>query len=308
MGKKKTVRLSLACSLTRSLFFHRFFFLLLLHQRPLPLNGSLPRLAFPMTPVAERDTSASTGKGGNATGASGKEAMAMMMTTTGKPQPPPPPPPSSRHARLVVLAGPCGSGKTTVGRALSALMGSAVPFLDADDYHDAAAKSKMSQGEALDEGDRVPWLERVAAAAREAAVFSPSHVAVLACSALKKKYRDLIVEVANEAEVPSVAVDFVLLKATRDSLRTRLERRQEIMQKSSGACEEVAGHFLHPSLLDSQLESWEDSAEVVVVENDGGGNDEGGSGSGGGREDEAAATRRAAEAVLKAVGLEKGKL
>lgn len=219
------------------------------------------------------------------------------------------PPPSPRHARLIVLAGPCGSGKTTVGRALSALLSGstsgagesaaaapvAVPFLDADDYHDATSKSKMSSGKPLDDADRLPWLSRVAAASRDAAAFSPSHVAVLACSALKKKYRDLLVEVANEATVPRVNVDFVLLKAAKESLRARLEGRQERLRKSSGAAEEVAGHFLHPSLLESQLETWEASEDVVVVENDGSG------GSGGGAD--AAAARTAAETVLRAVGL-----
>jgi len=228
--------------------------------------------------------------------------------TTGRTNPPPP---SSRRARLVVLAGPCGSGKTTVGRALSALLGSigsssaaaeaaaaAAPFLDADDYHDAAAKLKMSKGEPLDDGDRLPWLARAAAASRDAAAFSPSHVAVLACSALKKKYRDLLVEVANEAgAVPAIDVDFVLLRARKESLQARLERRQEKTQRSSGAAEEVAGHFLHPSLLKSQLEAWEDSEEVMVVENDDGGDEDDESGAGG------AAARRTAEAVLLAVGL-----
>ena len=224
----------------------------------------------------------------------------------------PRPMPSSRRARLVVLAGPCGSGKTTVGRALSALLGgssSAAPFLDADDYHDAAAKLKMSKGRPLEGGDRLPWLARVAAASRDAAAFSPSHVAVLACSALKKEYRDLLVQVASGAgAVPAVDVDFVLLRARRESLRARLERRQERVRRSSGAAEEVAGHFLPPSLLESQLETWEDSEEVVVVENDGeddddeGGGGGGGGGTGGGGGAEAAA-RRAAEAVLVAVGL-----
>ena len=217
--------------------------------------------------------------------------------------PKPPPPPSSRHARLIVLAGPCGSGKTTVGRALSGLLGSpstaasAVPFLDADDYHDAKAKNKMSRGEPLDDGDRLPWLRRVAMASRDAAAFSPSHVAVLACSALKKKYRDLLVEVANpsEAAVPTVAVDFVLLRAKKENLRARHERRQEKLLKSSGALEEVAGHFLHPSLLESQLEAWEDSEEVVQVENE--------EDVSGGEADAGASARRVAEAVLLAVGL-----
>ena len=69
------------------------------------------------------------------------------------------------------------------------------------------------------------------------------------------------------------------------------------MKRSSGAAEEIAGHFLPPSLLDSQLESWEDSEEVMVVENGGDGG-RGSDGSGGN------AARTAATEVVRAVGLE----
>ena len=170
----------------------------------------------------------------------------------------------------------------------------------------------MSTGNPLDDSDRIPWLRRVAEASRDAAVFSPSHVAVLACSALKRKYRGLLSEAVNgegeeeegtviasssAAAVPSVAIDFVLLRAPREELRARLERRQEKVKRSSGAAEEIAGHFLPPSLLDSQLESWEDSEEVMVVENGGDGG-RGSDGSGGN------AARTAATEVVRAVGLE----
>ena len=269
-----------------------------------------------MTPVAAEASVASACEGASEVTAApvtkaavkATETCAMEICVTTKKDVAKPPPPSPKHARLVVLAGPCGSGTTTVGRALSELLGgpppaaSRVPFLAADDYHDAAAKRKMSEGKPLDDGDRLPWLARVAAASRDAAAFSPSHVAVLACSALKKKYRDLLAEVANEATVPSVRLDFVLLRAGRDSLRARLEER--LQRSASGAAEEVAGHFINPSLLESQLEAWEDSEEVVVVENDGGGES---GGADAGAAAAAGAARRTAEAVLLAVGLDGGR-
>lgn len=185
----------------------------------------------------------------------------------------------------------------------------------------------MSSGKPLDDGDRAPWISRVAAAARDAAVFSPSHVAVLACSSLKKKYRDALVSAANgvdvvsregggslrggenndaAAVVPVVDVDFVFLKARPSSLLSRLEERQRRFQRSSGAAEEVAGHFLPPELLQSQLESWEDSDDVFVVDNDDDDNDDDDDDDN--ETDPAAAAKvtaiRTARKVLEAVGLD----
>ena len=83
----------------------------------------------------------------------------------------------------VVVMGVSGSGKSTVGEALAARMG--VPYEDADDLHPRANVEKMSRGEALDDGDRWPWLEMTGEwlAAHERG-------GVIACSALKRAYRD----------------------------------------------------------------------------------------------------------------------
>jgi gluconokinase len=85
----------------------------------------------------------------------------------------------------VVVMGVAGSGKTTVGGILAEHL--AVPFADADSFHSAAAKAKMAAGHALDDSDRAPWLVLLADWLR-----SHPDGCVLACSALKRRYRDAL--------------------------------------------------------------------------------------------------------------------
>lgn len=130
----------------------------------------------------------------------------------------------------VVVMGVSGSGKTTVARELARRLG--WPFAEGDDFHPAANVRKMAAGQALDDDDRGPWLRRLAAwiGAREQSGDS----AVLTCSALKRAYRDLLRD-----GHPSVW--FVHVTADPDLLRARLAGR--------------SGHYMPPSLLDSQLEA-----------------------------------------------------
>ena len=130
---------------------------------------------------------------------------------------------------LLVVMGVSGSGKTTVGVALAAALG--VPFRDADDLHPAANVAKMAAGIALTDDDRMPWLALVGA---ELAV-APDGL-VIACSALKKAYRQAIL-----AAAPSVR--FVFLDGSRALLESRVQFRR--------------GHFMPASLLDSQLATLE---------------------------------------------------
>lgn len=122
--------------------------------------------------------------------------------------------------------GVAGSGKTTLGAALAAQFGA--PFVDADDLHPAANVAKMARGEALGDADRAPWLERVA----EALAGGP---VVVACSALKRAYRDRLRRAGG--------VRFLHLDAPREVLAARLAGRR--------------GHFMPASLLDSQLATLE---------------------------------------------------
>ncbi|WP_342018405.1 gluconokinase [Devosia chinhatensis] len=129
--------------------------------------------------------------------------------------------------------GVSSSGKSTVGAALGRALHA--PFLDGDRYHPEANVEKMRNGIALTDEDRWPWLEALTAALKEAA--QKKGVAVGACSALKKAYRDFITEKAGEA------VLFVYLDGSRDVIAERMARRNH--------------EYMPTSLLDSQFATLE---------------------------------------------------
>ena len=130
----------------------------------------------------------------------------------------------------VVVMGVSGAGKTVVGTALAASLG--VEFIDADDLHPAANKAKMAAGIPLTDTDRQPWLVLVG----DALHAQPGRGPVMACSALKKIYRDTLRSSAPDAV-------FLELEANRAELRERVEHRP--------------GHFMPAALLDSQLQTLE---------------------------------------------------
>lgn len=136
--------------------------------------------------------------------------------------------------------GPSGSGKSVVGALLAERL--ELSFVDADDLHPAANVAKMAAGVPLDDADRMPWLDVVAATLHDTA-----DGMVVACSALARRYRDRI-----RAGAPDAV--FVELDVERDELARRMG---------------VRAHFMPASLLDSQLAAWEpleeDEAGVVVV-------------------------------------------
>lgn len=131
-------------------------------------------------------------------------------------------------APRVVVMGVSGCGKSTVGSLLARRL--EVPFLDADALHPPANVAKMSAGVPLTDEDRMPWLDAVA---RELA--APGSV-VVACSALRRSYRDTIRATAPDAV-------FVHLQGLRDLLAARIAARLD--------------HFMPASLLDTQLETLE---------------------------------------------------
>lgn len=143
---------------------------------------------------------------------------------------------------IIVVMGVTGAGKTTVGRALAERFG--LDFVDGDDLHPEANVAKMASGRPLDDADRAPWLARIAAwiEARR----REGRGAVVACSALRRRYRDVL-------RADGKDVTFLLLHGESALLAERMAARQ--------------GHFMPPGLLDSQLATLElpEADEPVVV-------------------------------------------
>ena len=140
--------------------------------------------------------------------------------------------PPHDHPPTILLMGVSGTGKTAVGRQLAGRLG--LPFLDTDGLHAPANVAKMRAGTPLTDADRAPWLEAVAAELGRATRATGG--IVVACSALKRGYRDLL-----RAAVPTLRV--VHLTGSPSLVRRRLEAR--------------TGHFMPPSLLDSQFATLE---------------------------------------------------
>lgn len=133
----------------------------------------------------------------------------------------------------IIVMGVSGSGKSTLGALLARAL--RCPFLEGDDFHDAAAVAKMRAGHALVDDDRWPWLDRLGQALGQTA--AANGCAVATCSALRRSYRERLIAAAGEG------TRFVLLDADRDELLRRVSDRP--------------GHYMPPSLLDSQLDTLE---------------------------------------------------
>ena len=138
--------------------------------------------------------------------------------------------------------GPSGAGKTTIGRALAVALG--WQFVEADDLHSPENVEKMRRGKALTDADREPWLAAVRNAI--ASAVERGEPTVVACSALKQSYRDLLSRGLTD-------VHFVYLKADRRLLEHRLATRQ--------------AHFAGPALVKSQLATLEEpTAEALTID------------------------------------------
>ena len=134
--------------------------------------------------------------------------------------------------RVWLIMGVCGCGKTAVGEALAAKLGAA--FVDADDLHPPENKAKMSAKIPLTDDDRRPWLEKLR---REVIDATPAgSITVLACSALKRSYRTMLM-----SGLPDVSL--VHLDGSFELISSRLADRR--------------GHFMPPDLLRSQFATLE---------------------------------------------------
>lgn len=133
---------------------------------------------------------------------------------------------------ILIVGGVSGSGKTTVGALLAGRFG--WRFADADDFHSDANVAKMRSGIPLTDADRLPWLRAIAAWMDDRIAAGES--AVLACSALKRSYRELLLSGRPAAVI-------ALLDVPREELERRLTSRH--------------GHFFPERLLESQLATLE---------------------------------------------------
>jgi carbohydrate kinase (thermoresistant glucokinase family) len=141
---------------------------------------------------------------------------------------------------IIVLMGVTGSGKTTLGRKLAEKLGGF--FYDADDLHPKANKEKMGRGIALTDEDRTPWLEAIRTQLEK--LKNERGGVVLACSALKQKYRDFL--------SAGLEIQWVYLKGDKETIRGRVEGRK--------------GHFAGSQLVESQFKDLEEPLHAMVMD------------------------------------------
>ena len=146
-----------------------------------------------------------------------------------------------KDAMVLILMGPMGCGKTLIGKMLAEKLG--WPFYDGDDFHPAKNVEKMRAGIALNDDDRKLWLETLHA--RIQRWLKDGQDTLLACSALKQVYRDILG--VNQSTVRTVC-----LKGSYELLRKRIEGRQH--------------PYMNKSLLRSQLDTLEEPKDGLCVD------------------------------------------
>jgi len=139
---------------------------------------------------------------------------------------------------VILIMGVEGSGKTTVGQLLAQELGWI--FVDADDFHSASNKEKMSRGVPLDDADRGPWLQAI----HDFIAGQVEKNIVLACSALKQSYRAQLQR--------GLEMKVVYLKGSFDLFYSRLRKRE--------------AHFARESLLASQFVSLEEPTDAITID------------------------------------------
>lgn len=153
---------------------------------------------------------------------------------------------------VIILMGVSGCGKSTLGELLSKELN--LPFFDADDFHPKRNVEKMKRGESLNDDDRAPWLHLLSGKIVE---WNRADGAILACSALKQKYRDQLSQkpkngsqaLLNDEDINRVR--FIYLKGTKELIKNRLEKRKS--------------HYMPPDLLDSQFNDLEEPDDAMII-------------------------------------------
>lgn len=143
--------------------------------------------------------------------------------------------------RFFIIMGVSGCGKTSVGKSLAEYLG--WDFYDADDFHPPENVAKMANGIPLDDSDRAPWL----AALNEliSASLQADRPGVLACSALKERYRQQLMN-------GNAGVQFVYLKGSYDLIWSRMIARKD--------------HYMQPHMLQSQFATLEEPTNALTID------------------------------------------
>lgn len=145
------------------------------------------------------------------------------------------------RAPCLVVMGVAGAGKSTLASALGTAFG--LPYFDADAYHPPANVEKMKRGEPLTDEDRAGWLETLRTLIEQAE--GNGHGVVLACSALKATYREVL-------GVPGAGRFLVYIRIDPETARRRVSRR--------------ASHFMPTTLVESQFAALEPPDDAIIVE------------------------------------------
>jgi len=140
-----------------------------------------------------------------------------------------------------LIMGVSGSGKTSVGKALAQKLG--WDFFDADDFHPAENIAKMAAGIPLNDSDRAPWL--AALHHLLSTTLESNHHPILACSALKYKYRVQLLDGLSGIEI-------IYLKGDYDLIWSRMATRE--------------GHYMKPEMLQSQLATLEEPTDAFALD------------------------------------------
>ena len=143
--------------------------------------------------------------------------------------------------RFFIVMGVSGSGKTSVGKSLAEHLG--WDFYDADDFHPPANIEKMADGIPLDDSDRTPWLAALHDLISSSLI--QSRPGVLACSALKERYRRRLLE-------GNADVQLVYLKGSYDLIWSRMIVRKD--------------HYMKPQMLQSQFDALEEPSDALTVD------------------------------------------
>jgi gluconokinase len=143
------------------------------------------------------------------------------------------------QGNIIFIMGVSGSGKTTIGKLLSEKTG--LPFFDGDDFHSQANKEKMQAGKPLNDDDRSNWLQKIS----QLAVKQQQAGAIIACSALKEKYRAVLSEGIHKPQ-------WIFLEGNYETIYSRMQNRK--------------AHYMPASLLQTQFDSLEKPANSFLVD------------------------------------------